>query len=70
MALLVPNEKEIELAKKINALEVVVAKTLSDYIEQVGDSVDMRAMSIARTHIETGFLWAMQGLLNRSGRQE
>lgn len=55
------NEMEIGLMNELKHLENQVGN-IFESIRVMGDSADQRALAIARTKLQTGFMWAVRAI--------
>lgn len=54
-------QEEIDAMNDGKELAVKVGQWL-DKLEGQGHALDQRAISIGRTHLQTGFMWAIRGI--------
>ena len=55
------NETEISLMNELKHIENQVGN-IFESVRVLGDDADQRALAIARTHLQTGFMWAVRAI--------
>lgn len=55
------SKDEIDSMNHLKILENMVGEAIA-HTQGLGDDIDQRALAVARTHLQTGFMWAVRAI--------